>query len=106
MALHWIRIIHSGHQSTARLFDLALSLRVCRQNRRWPCLTTINSFLARGTDDGDLGTDIEWETCVISQADYEKALAVVMAHEHYVIDVEPLSWEEWCTKHLAGESEV
>ena len=106
MAIHWVRIIESGHQSTARLFDLVLSLRVCKRTRCWPSLQTINSFLARGNDDGNLGTDIEWEPGVISQVDYENALAVIMENGHYEIDDEPLNWEEWLTKNVAGGSEV
>jgi len=98
MAIHWVRVIESGHQSTARLFELVLSLRVCKRTRRWPSLQNINSFLARGTDDGDLGTDIEWEPTVISQVEYETALTVVMKDEHYEIEVEPLTWEEWLAK--------
>jgi hypothetical protein len=70
MALHWIRIIESGHMSTQRLFELGLSFGVCKRKRRWPSLEAMNSFLRKGVDDGQLGTDIEWEACELTREDY------------------------------------
>ena len=104
MAIHWIRLIQSGHMSTARLFDLAISLRTCKRNGRWPSLETMNSFLAGGTDDGELGTDVEWEPTELTQSDYENALATVMGDAKYTVASEPLSWEEWQKLSSAGGS--
>ena len=95
MALHWIRIIESGHLSTHRLFQLGLSFGVCKRKRRWPSLATMNSFLRGGTDDGELGTTIEWEACELSQQDYEATVAALMQGEPFQTDSGHQSWEEW-----------
>ncbi len=62
----------------------------------------MNSFLALGADDGDLGTDIEWEPCQLSQQEYDQALAIVMAGEPYELDVQQISWEEWLRRSAVG----
>lgn len=59
MALHKIRIIEEGDLSTQRLFELGLSFGLCRRKGHWPSLGTMNSFLRRGRDDGELATAIE-----------------------------------------------
>jgi hypothetical protein len=95
MALHWTRIIESGHLSTQRLFELGLSFGVCKRKRRWPSLETMNSFLRRGTDDGELGTAIEWEACELSQQDYQSSVAAFMKGEPFQIDTVHQNWEQW-----------
>ena len=88
-------MIESGHGSTAKLLGLCLSLRPCRKKRLWPSLYTINSFLALGTDEGDLGTNVEWEPCHLSQQEYDQALSIVMSGEPYEFDDQQISWEQW-----------
>jgi hypothetical protein len=99
MALHVVRIVDPiGHQSTHRLFQLGLSFGVCKRKRRWPSLATMNSFLRGGTDDGELGTTIEWQSCELSQQDYEATVAAFMDGESYQMDSGQESWEEWIEK--------
>jgi hypothetical protein len=98
MALHWVKIISSGHLSTQRLFELGLSFGVCKQKRRWPSLGTMNSFLIRGADDGALGTDIQWEPCTLTQQEYEQAVTAFMQSEPFTMDTEDRAWEEWFTQ--------
>ncbi|GEM_PF-2237783 len=81
--------------SMQRLFELGLSFGVCKRKRRWPSLETMNSFLKRGTDDGELATTIEWEPCELSQHDYESAVAAFMKGETFQMDSEHQDWEEW-----------
>jgi hypothetical protein len=108
MALHWIRIIQSGHMSTQRLFELGLSFGVCKRNRRWPSLETMNSFLRKGTDDGQFVTDIEWEACELTQEDYERAVTTFMSGVPFEMDTSNRCWEEWFAelsrKESSGES--
>jgi len=102
MALHWIKIIESGHMSTQRLFELGLSFGLCRRKGRWPSLETMNSFLRGGTDGGALGTDIEWEPCELTRQDYEQAVVALMKGEPFKMDADPRSWEDWF-KEIADE---
>lgn len=95
MAIHWIRIIESGHLSTQRLFELGLSFGECKRKRRWPSLHTINTFLITGRDDGKLGTDIEWEPCEISMEDYEQSVLAFMAGEPFELSTDAVAWESW-----------
>lgn len=95
MAIHWVRIIESGHMSTQRLFELGLSFGVCKRKRRWPSLYTINTFLSTGRDDGKLGTDIEWEPCEISMEDYEQSVLAFMAGEPFELGTDSVAWESW-----------
>ena len=104
MALHVVRIIDElGHQSTQRLFELGVSFSVCQRKRRWPSLETMNSFLRAGTDEGELGTTIEWEACELSQQDYETAVAAFMKEESFEIESGNQSWHAWFT-NLCNES--
>ena len=99
MALHSVRIIDElGHQSTQRLFELGLSFGACKRKRRWPSLDTMNSFLRGGTDEGESGTTIEWESCELSQQDYEAAVSAFMKGDSYQMDSGHQSWEEWLEK--------
>jgi hypothetical protein len=95
MALHWIKIIESGHMSTQRLFELGLSFGVCKRKQRWPSLKTMNSFLSRGADDGALGTDIQWEPCTLTQQDYEQAVTAFMRGEPFTMDTDERTWDDW-----------
>ena len=98
MALHWIKIIESGHMSTERLFELGLSFGVCKRKRRWPSLGTMNTFLERGADDGAQGTDIQWESCTLTQQDYERAVTAFMRGEPFTMDTDDRSWDDWFTQ--------
>ena len=98
MAIHWIKIVESGHMSTQRLFELGLSFGVCKRKRRWPSLETMNSFLRGGTDDGALATDIEWEPCELTQQEYEQAVSAFMKGEPFEMDTDRRSWEDWFKK--------
>lgn len=95
MAIHWVRIIESGHMSTQRLFELGLSFGVCGRKGRWPSLATMNSFLKGGVDDGELATDIEWEPCELSQSEYLAAITAFMKGVPFQIDSRNLNWEVW-----------
>ena len=95
MAIHWIRIIESGHFSTVRLFDLGLSFGVCKRLRHWPSLATMNDFLRQGHDDGALGTDIEWDSCELTQEQYEQAVTAFMQGEPFEMDSAVAAWEGW-----------
>jgi hypothetical protein len=95
MAIHWVRIIESGHQSTQRLFELGQSFGVCKRMRRWPSLYTINEFLRMGRDDGKLGTDVEWEACELSMDDYEKAVLAFMAGAPFELSTDAVAWDTW-----------
>ena len=68
------------------------------RKRRWPSLETMNSFLRGGTDEGKLGTTVEWESCELSQQDYETTVAAFMESESYQMDSGQESWEEWFEK--------
>jgi hypothetical protein len=98
MALHQVKIIESGHLSTQRLFELGLSFGVCKRKRHWPSLETMNSFLRGGTDDGELGTDIQWEPCELTQEDYECSVTAFMKGEIFKMDTGHASWEQWFTE--------
>ena len=81
--------------STQRLFDLGLSFGVCRRKRHWPSLETMNSFLKEGTDDGKLGTTIEWEPCELTQQEYVASVTALMNGEPFNIDSGRETWKEW-----------
>lgn len=95
MALHYIKIIESGHLSTPRLFELGLSFGICKRKRRWPSLETMNSFLKTGTDDGALATTIEWDACELSQQDYESSVTAFMKDVPFQMDSGNQHWDEW-----------
>ena len=95
MALHRIRIIEQGDFRTQRLFDLGLSFGLCRRKRHWPSLNTMNSFLRRGTDDGELATTIEWEPCELTQEEYERSVAAIMKAEPFKMDKADENWDDW-----------
>jgi hypothetical protein len=95
MPLHWVKIIESGHLSTVRLFELGVSFGVCKQLRHWPSLETMNSFLKGGTDDGTLGTTIEWEPCQLAREEYEESVAAFMKGEAFKMDEGQRAWDEW-----------
>jgi hypothetical protein len=105
MALHWIKIIESGHLSTQRLFELGLSFSLCKLKRRWPSLDTMNSFLWGGHDDGALGTDIEWDPCSLTQEEYECEVTAFMKGEAFKMDTHQRSWEEWFTELSEGKTD-
>jgi hypothetical protein len=88
--------------STQRLFELGLSFGVCKKKRRWPSLETMNSFLRRGTDDGNLATTIEWEPCELTQEDYERSVAAFMEGGPFQMDTGPAAWDDWFTKLSNG----
>jgi hypothetical protein len=102
MAIHWVRIIESGHMSTQRLFQLGMSFGVCKRKHRWPSLETINSFLKGGVDDGERGTDIEWEPCQLSKEEYEQSIKAVMDGEPFELDTDPIEWDVWFAKLKGG----
>jgi hypothetical protein len=102
MPLHWVKIIESGHLSTQRLFELGISFSVCKRMRLWPSVETMNSFLAQGTDDGQLGTTIEWEPFRLRQDEYEQSVTAFMQGEAFKFDVEPRRWEEWFEEMSKG----
>jgi hypothetical protein len=95
MPLHWIKTIHSGHLSTQRLFELGMSFGACKRARRWPSLATMNSFLAEGRDEGELGTTIEWDPCTLTSEEYQRSIDAFMKGEPYEIDAAEIGWEEW-----------
>src|SRR5512147_179447 len=95
MAIHSVKIIESGHMSTVRLFELGLSFGICKRRGRWPSLETMNEFLARGSDDGALGTDIVWEPCQLSMSEYEAAVASTMRGAPFSIDSGRSGWDAW-----------
>jgi hypothetical protein len=95
MALHWVRIIEQGHLSTRRLFELSLGLATCREKGMWPSLKTVNTLLSRGSDDGNLGTDIEWEPFEITANDYLAVVADLMGERDYAFDNSALPWDAW-----------
>ena len=95
MPLHWVKVIESGHLSTQRLFELGMSFGVCKRMRHWPSVETMNSFLAQGTDDGDLGTTVEWEPCQLRQDEYEQAVIAFMKGEPFKMDAGQRGWEDW-----------
>ena len=99
MALHSIRIIDElGHHSTHRLFELGSSFGVCKRKRQWPSLTTMNSLLRGGTDEGAHGTDIEWEPRELTQYEYEQAVTAFMEGEPFTMDTAHRSWNDWFTE--------
>ncbi len=98
MVIHKVRVIESFDTSTERLFELGLSFGVCKRKRRWPSLTTMNSFLGRGVDDGALATDIEWKPCALTQQDYEHAVTPFMRGESFTMDTDEQSWDDWFTQ--------
>ena len=98
MPLHWIKIIESGHLSTRRLFELGLSFGICKRKRHWPSLETMNAFLKRGTDDGALATDIQWEPCELTQDEYRQAVTDFMDGLPFKIDAGFSEWEDWISK--------
>jgi hypothetical protein len=98
MPLHNIKIIESGHLSTQRLFELGLSFGVCKRKRHWPCLETMNAFLKRGTDDGALATNIEWEPCELTQEEYRRAVTDFMDGRPFKMDTEFSEWDDWIGK--------
>ncbi len=102
MKLHNVQIIESGHQSTARLFELGLSFIYCKKMAHWPSLTTINFLLKRGFDDGKLGTDIKWEPCELTQNEYLQAIDVVMGGDSYKIDDKDFEWDIWFSESYKG----
>jgi hypothetical protein len=55
----------------------------------------MNSFLRRGTDEGESGTTIEWEACELSQQDYQSSVAALMKGEPFQMDTGHQGWEEW-----------
>ena len=95
MAIHNVKIIESGHMTTQRLFELGLSFGVCKRKRRWPSLETMNTFLRRGSDDGVLGTHIEWEPCALTEQEYQEAVTAVMRSERFTIDTDHRTWDDW-----------
>ena len=95
MAIHNVNIIESGHMSTVRLFELGMSFGVCRRIGRWPSLETMNAFLTGGCDDGALGTDIVWDPCALTRADYESAVTSFMKGAPFSIDAVATDWETW-----------
>jgi hypothetical protein len=95
MAIHSVKIIESGHMSTVRFFELGVSFGICRSIGRWPSLDTMNAFLSTGSDDGALGTDIVWEPCVLTRAEYESAVASFMKGEPFSIDSVASTWDTW-----------
>ena len=101
MALHWIRIIEAGHLSTQRLFELSVGLATCRKMGKWPSLYTVNTLLSRGTDDGKLGTDIEWEPFEITNEEYLAVVRTLMGDDEYTMDNSATPWETWFND-LAG----
>ena len=105
MPLHFIRIIESGHFSTQRLFELGLSFNVCKRKRRWPSLETMNLFLKQGTDDGKLGTDIEWPPCELTQEEYQHSVNAFMNGIPYKMDKGHALWEDWL-KQVSNEPDA
>jgi hypothetical protein len=95
MPLHYIKIIDSGHKSTRGLFELGLSFGVCKRKRHWPSLETMNAFLKQGTDEGKLGTDIEWPSCELTQDEYHKSVVAFMDGATFKMDSESANWEDW-----------
>jgi hypothetical protein len=95
VALHRVRIIEQGDLSTHRLFELSLGLATCRKMGKWPSLQTVNSLLSRGTDDGNLGTDIEWEPFEMTEPEYLALVRELMAAKQYTVDDSRLHWDEW-----------
>lgn len=95
MKLHHIRIIESMQHSTARLFELGCSFGVCKQAGRWPSLATMNAFLLGGTDDGELGTDVEWDSIELTPAEYDEAIHELMGDLDWVIDETSGDWQVW-----------
>jgi len=95
MPLHWVKIVESGHLSTQRLFELGSSFGVCKRMRRWPSVQTMNSFLAQGTDDGQLGTTIEWEPFRLGREEYEQLVGAFMQGEPFTVDAGSRDWEDW-----------
>jgi hypothetical protein len=55
----------------------------------------MNSFFRGGTDEGELGTTIEWESCVLSKQDYDTAVAAFMKGEPFKMDTDNRSWADW-----------
>jgi hypothetical protein len=98
MPLHYVKIIESGHMSTQRLFELGLSFGVCKRKCHWPSLETINSFLKQSTDDGKLGTTIEWPSCELTLQEYQQAVVAFMAGKQFKMDTEISDWEGWIEK--------
>lgn len=98
MPLHYIKIIESGHLSTRRLFELGLSFGICKRKRHWPSLETINAFLKQGTDDGKLGTTIEWPPCELTLEEYQKSVVDFMDGQTFKMDVGYKDWEDWISK--------
>jgi hypothetical protein len=105
MALHNIKIIESGHLSTRRLFELGLSFRLCKRKRHWPSVETMNAFLKRGTDDGELATDIEWDPCELSQDEYHRAVTDFMDGQSFKMDAGFSEWEDWISK-ISNEADA
>ena len=101
MKLHWVQVIESGHQKTPRLFELGLSFQHCKKIAFWPSLNTMNDFLSRGHDDGELGTDIKWESCELTQDEYIDAIDAVMNGSNYKIDDKDVDWTTWINDNKA-----
>jgi hypothetical protein len=95
MPIHNVKIIESGHMGTQRLFELGLSFGVCKSKRHWPSLETMNSFLKQGTDDGKLGTTIEWPPCELTQDEYQKSVIAFMGGTPFKMDSKSANWEDW-----------
>jgi hypothetical protein len=93
MAIHWVRVIESGHLSTQRLFELGQSFAACKRRRRWPSLYTMNTLMRTGRDDGTLGTAIEWDSCELSVEDYETSVLALMAGEPFELDTDEITWD-------------
>ena len=98
MPLHKIRIIEEGDLSTQRLFELGLSFGICKRKRHWPSLETMNSFLKQGTDDGELGTTIEWPPCELTQEEYQHSVDAFMNGAPFKMDKTHANWEDWLTQ--------